>query len=433
MKLSIIGISHRTAPVEVRETCALTGDLAERFLRAAHSENVFAEAMVLDTCNRTELYFVSDDTSDCMDNFLGHIANLKGLSGGVDKSVFYQHDAQAAVEHLFTVAAALDSQIVGEHQILGQLKDAYRLASRQRTVGFLLNRLMHRAFRVGKRTQSETQLGRGSVSVASAAVDLTAQIFSDMGDKAVLLVGAGQTAQAVARSMISAGVKRVVVANRTLSRAEELTRELDGAAAEAIELDQIGRVIGDVDMVICSTGAPDPVLTCDALGDTISRRGKLLCIVDIAVPRDVDPKLGDLPGVFLHNLDDLDSVVARNIARRRQEIPRARAIIDFEVDEFVKWYDSLQVASTIRLLNQRFELLRQSEIKRYGGKFTDSDRRQLERFTESLCKKIVHRPITFLHELAQGASLGDQLMAVETIRRMYELDELETDDLENDE
>jgi len=224
MKLSIIGISHRTAPVEVRERYALTGDLAGRFLRAAHSENVFEEAMVLDTCNRTELYFVPAAAGDCLDNFLGHVAGLKGISGDVDKSVFYRHDGRAAVGHLFSVAAALDSQIVGEHQILGQLKDAYRLAAEERTARFLLNRLMHRAFRVGKRTQSETQLGRGSVSVASAAADLAAQIFSDMGDKTVLLVGAGQTAEAAARGLISAGVKRVVVANRTLSRAEELAR-----------------------------------------------------------------------------------------------------------------------------------------------------------------------------------------------------------------
>jgi len=432
MKLSVIGISHRTAPAEVRERYALTGDLAGRFLRAAHSENVFEEAMVLDTCNRTELYFVPTGTGDCLDNFLGHVAGLKGISGDVDKSVFYRHDSQAAVRHLFNVAAALDSQIVGEHQILGQLKDAYRLASEERTARFLLNRLMHRAFRVGKRTQSETQLGRGSVSVASAAADLAAQIFSDMGDKTVLLVGAGQTAEAAAKGLISAGVKRVVVANRTLSRAEELTRELagagtdgdeqvrcpgvlrhsgraagdgpfaspqDGVAARAIELDQIGEVIGDVDMVICSTGSSDPVLTYDGLGDIISRRGKLLYIVDIAVPRDVEAKLGDLSNVFLHNLNDLDSVVARNIDRRRQEIPRAKAIVEFEIGEFVKWYDSLQVASTIKLLNQRFELLRQAEIERYGGKFSDSDREQLERFTQSLCKKILHRPIAFLNDV----------------------------------
>ena len=171
-------MSHRTAPVEVRETYALTGDLAGQFLRAAHSENVFEEALILDTCNRTELYFVPTGIGDCMDSFFGHVAELKGLSGEVDKSVFYRHDGQAAVEHLFGVAAALDSQIVGEHQILGQLKNAYKLASEERTARFLLNRLMHRAFRVGKRTQNETQLGRGSVSVASAAAESAIPLIS---------------------------------------------------------------------------------------------------------------------------------------------------------------------------------------------------------------------------------------------------------------
>jgi len=447
--------------------CALAGDLAGRFLRAAHLENVFEEVMVLDTCNRTELYFVSAGTADCMDNFLEHLADFKGLSEQVDKSAFYRLEGPDAVEHLFTVAAALDSQIVGEHQILGQLKAAFKLASELRTAKFLLSRLMHRAFRVGKRTQSETQLGRGSVSVASAAADMAGQVFSDMGDKTVLLVGAGQTAEAAAKSLISLGAKRLIVANRTLSRAEELVGELtgstsqsdgseeircpgllrhsagggkdqatdgkDGVGARAIELDQIREVIGQVDMVICSTGSQDPVLTCEDLAETISHRSELLYIVDIAVPRDVDPGLGDLPNVFLHNLNDLDTVVARNLERRRQEIPRARAIVEFEVGEFVKWYDSLQVASTITLLNRRFEILRGAEIKRYGSKFSESDRQQLERFTQSLCKKILHRPIAYMRELSQDASVSDQLLAVETIRRMYELDELDTDDLENDE
>ncbi len=469
MKLSVIGTSYRTAPVEVRERCALTGDLAGRFLHAAHLENVFEEAMVLDTCNRTELYFVPTEQGDCMDNFFGHMKELKGLDQDVDRSVFYCYDGQAAVEHLFSVAAALDSQIVGEHQILGQLKEAYRVASEERTARFLLNKLMHRAFRVGKRTQSETQLGRGSVSVASAAAELAGQIFSDMSDKAVLLVGAGQTAEAAAKGLISAGVKQVVVANRTLSRAEELTEQLVGPAdpepdddqpvrcpgvirhsrrsgssssdgdsdqeltARAIGLDGIKDVIGQVDMVICLTGSDDPVLTCDELGDIISRRNKLLCIVDIAVPRDVDPKIGELPNVFLNNLNDLDSVVERNISRRRQEIPRARALVEFEVDKFVQWYDSLQAASTITLLHKRFALLRNAEIKRYGGKFSDSDGQQLERFTQSLCKKILHRPISFLRKLSQEASTSDQLLAVDTIRRMYELDELDDDDMEKDE
>jgi len=484
MELSILGINHRTAPVEVRERYALSGDLAAGLLRSIHAENVFEEAMVLDTCNRTELYFVAGGAGDFLDDFLRHVGRLKGLSGDVDRSVFYRHDGPEAVDHLFRVAAALDSQIVGEHQILGQLKDAYRLASEERTARFLLNKLLHRAFRVGKRTQSETQLGRGSVSVASAAVDLAAQIFSNLSGKAVLLVGAGQTAEAAARGLISSGVRRIVVANRTLSRARQLADELSGPGAgpdeepdrpdarevrcpavlrhtdrtagdgtdaaepaafspavdvRAIELDGIPEAIAGVDMVICSTGSTDPVLTFDSLGETIRRRGELLCIVDIAVPRDVDPRIGELSNVFLHNLNDLDSVVARNIERRGLEIPRAEAIVEFEVEQFVKWYDSLQVTSTIKLLNQRFALLRQAEVKRYGGKFNASDREQLERFTQSLCKKMLHQPITFLRKLSQEGSVSDQLLAVDSIRRMFELDALEaseserTDASENDE
>jgi len=467
MKLSVIGISHRTAPVEAREKYALTGDLSLQFLRAAHLENAFEEAMILDTCNRTELYFAETGREDCMENFLAHVRKLKGLDEDVDRSLFYRHDGPAAVEHLFSVAAALDSQIVGEHQILGQLKDAYRLASEERTARFLLNKLMHRAFRVGKRARNETQLGRGSVSVASAAVDLASQIFSDMSDKAVLLVGAGQTAETAAKGLISAGVRRVIVANRTLARAEELIDRLagmqrddsdddrpvrcpgllrhsdrsetdasgsgrQGPNARAIGLDGIAGVIDQVDMVICSTGSEEPVLTVQELGPRLSHRGRLLCIVDIAVPRDVDPRLGESPNVFLHNLNDLDSVVQRNIARRRQEIPRAKAIVQFEAEKFANWYDSLQAASTITLLGKRFELLREAEIQRYGGKFSDSDADQLRRFTESLCKKILHRPISFLRDLSRDAPVSDQLLAVDTIRKMYELDELD-EDLESDE
>jgi len=474
MELSVLGISHRTAPVEVRERYALGEDLAAEILRCIHTDGAFEEAMVLDTCNRTELYFVAAGAGDFLGNFLGHVARLKGLEGETDKSAFYRHDGRAAVSHLFRVAAALDSQIVGEHQILGQLKDAYRLASEERTARFLLNKLLHRAFHVGKRTQSETQLGRGSVSVASAAVDLAAQIFSDLSGKTVLLVGAGQTAEAAARGLISSGVRHVVVANRTPSRARELADALAAGAPDtesarsdsqevrcpavlrhsgrsageqsaagafaaapatdirAIGLEAIGETIRRVDMVICSTGSPDPVLTFDALGEAIRRRGELLYIVDIAVPRDVETRLGELPNVFLHNLNDLDSVVTRNIGRRRQDIPRAEAIVEFEADRFVQWYDSLQVTSTIKLLNRRFELFQQAEIERYGGKFSASDRDQLERFTQSLSKKILHQPIAFLRKLSQEASVSDRLLAVDSIRRMFELDALEADDDQTD-
>ena len=461
MDLSIIGINHHTAPVEVREKFALTGELAGQFLRAVHGETVLDEALVIDTCNRTEICFVSRSDRDALAYLIERIGRLKGTSLQADASAFYRHDGPAAVAHLFRVAASLDSQVVGEHQVLGQVRAAYHQAVEARTAGFLLNKLLHAALRVGKRTQSETQLGRGSASVAQTAVDLAGQIFTDLGDKTVLLVGAGQTAETAARQLIAPGVGRLIVANRTLQRAEHLAEQLargQGDTGEqvpgqqcparvrktgprppeppagpprqtrAIELADVPAMLDEVDLVICSTGSPAPVLTMASVGPAIRKRSRLLLIVDIAVPRDVDSAIGDLPNVFLYNMNDLDRVVAQNIERRRQEIPRAEAIVDQEVAQFIKWHDSRQAAATIILLQRRFDMLRQAEIRRYGSKFTDDDRAQLEPFTKGLCSKMLHQPIAYLKDLAEQARTSDQLAAVDTLRRMFTLDELEEDE-----
>jgi glutamyl-tRNA reductase len=466
MNVSVLGISHHTAPVEVREKFALPGDLAGRLLQAVHTENVLEEAVVLDTCNRTELYFVPRGSEDPLEYLWNRIADLKGIPSGPtpDPSALYRYDGDEAVRHLFRVAAALDSQIVGEHQIIGQVKTAYGLAVEKRTARFLLNKLLHRAFRVGKRVQAETDLGRGSTSVAQEAVDLADQIFSDLSEKAVMLVGAGETAELAARRLIGRGVRRVVVANRTLERAQVLAARLaeDTADAEeevldldsqpvrcpallqmlsgrsdaaadspqrpatrAIELADIPQAIADVDLVICSTGAPEPVLRSEELADTIGASSRLLFIVDLAVPRDVDPALSRLPNVFLYNMDDLDRVVTRNIERRRQEIPRANAIVEAEVREFVKWSNALQVTPTIALLQKRFDLLRAAEIKRYGKQFSPEGREQLDPFTEGLCKKLIHAPIAYLRKMSEEAGTGEQLAAVDAIRQMFDLDALE--------
>jgi len=472
MKISVIGISHHTAPVEVRERFALPGDLPRRLLRAIHAENVLEEALALDTCNRTELYFVPRQERDSLEYILGHVGGLKGaeLRAETDGAAFYRHEGAAAVGHLFRVAGALDSQVVGEHQILGQLKDAYRIALEERTAKFFLNKLLHCAFRVGKRVQTETELGRGSINVAQQAVDLAEQIFSDFADKSALLVGAGQTAELAARRLIRRGIRRIVVANRTLERAQQLARDLaaagtrdlaadpdeeggrpgqvrcpalqqlfaergqaaqpdsspaDSPEAEAVELKEIPRVLGEVDLVICSTGSPEPVLRAEELSEKIRRAKRTLFIVDIAVPRDVDPKLAALPNVFLYNMDDLEQVVARNIERRRGEVPRAEAIVADEMEQFVKWCNSRQVAPTIKLLQRRFGMVRQGEIQRYGKKFTSDDRDQLDRFTQSLCNKLIHRPMAFLRQLSEEAPTSDQLAAVDVVRRMFDLDALE--------
>ena len=479
MDLSVIGINHRTAPVEVRETFALTGELGGQLLKVLRAAGVFDEALVLDTCNRTEIYFVSRSDDDPMAHIMDHVGRVKGAAPPDDTSAFYRHDGQAAVRHLFRVAAALDSQIVGEHQVLGQVRAAYRQAVEARTAGFLVNKLLHAALRAGKRTQSETQLGRGSASVAQAAVDLAGQVFTDLGDKTVLLVGAGQTAETAARRLIAPGVRRMIVANRTLANAERLAEALatgqidesdeagnapderrcpagkvgtDTKLAErssfdddrpsnlvsvpslpalqtrAIELGGIGEAIARADLVICSTGSTEPVLTVEALEAVIRKRTSPLLIVDIAVPRDVEGELGNLPNVFLYNMNDLDAVVAQNIERRRQEIPRAEAIVDHETALFMTWYDSRQAAATITLLQRRFDLLRRDAIKRYGGEFAGDACDRLDPFTKGLCNKMLHGPIVFLKELAARGSVGEQLAAVDAIRRMFDLDELEEDD-----
>jgi len=472
MELSVIGISHRTAPVDVRERFSLSDEQVRQFLRAIHAENIFEEALVLSTCNRTDVFFVSAGPRDGLGYFIEHVRKIKDLAGPMDTSAFYRHSGQEAVNHLFRVTASLDSQIVGEHQILGQIKEAYRLASEERTSRFLLNKLLHWSFRVGKRVQSETQLGHGSGSIAQAAVELSQRVFSELAGKSVLFIGAGQTAQLAARAVIRGGVHRVIVANRTLSRAQEvaddLLRQLPQAPdadhddedvevpqeikcpallqmfpelktrsqaapsagspnqleVRAIAMEEIPSVIAGVDLLISSTGSPDLVLTCKTVGDILRRSGRPLFIVDIAVPRDVDPALGKLTNVFLHNIDDLNLLVARNIDRRRREIPRAEAIVQDEAGRFAQWLDSLQLLPTVRLLQQYFETLQKGVIQRYGHQFK-ADQGQLDLLTQSLCKKLLHKPLTFLNQLPQSAGASENLAAIDLIRRTFDLDSLE--------
>jgi glutamyl-tRNA reductase len=435
--------------VAEREQFALSDESIRRLLRIFRKEKIFEEALVLSTCNRTEVYFIWKGEGDPLDYLLDHIARIKSISSPIDKSVFYRYDGESAVTHLFGVAAALDSQIVGEHQILGQIKRAYRTALEERTARFLLNRLLHWSFRVGRSVQSDTRLGRGSVSIAQVAVDLASQIFDSLADKTVMLIGAGRNAELAARVLMRCNVSRVIVANRTLSRAREVAAALLSprvgdkfkaviddrqtednqtqirCTTEAIKLSAIVDAICDVDLIICSAASPDPLLKYEQIGGVVGDSDRSLFIVDIAVPRNVDPRIGSLPTVHLYNLDDLDELVAQNIERRRAEIPKAEAIVATEVKRFTKWLDSLQVAPTIKLLKRRFGELRKAEIERYGRKFAGKDRQQLERFTESLCRKILHDPITYLRQLSEDSTNSDCLAGVDMIRRIFSLDDVE--------
>lgn len=464
-ELSVIGTSHKTAPVEVRERLALAPGQVAAVLAAMHAEKTFDEALVLSTCNRTEMYVVPRTGADPLACLLDHAARAKGAPPAADAGIFYRHDDAEAVDHLFRVAASLDSQIVGEHEILGQVKDAYRLAIEARTAGFLLNKLLHAAFRVGKRVRTETDLGRGSAGVPHAAVELARHIFSDLAGKTVLLVGAGQTAEAAARALLGCGADRLIVANRTLQRAEHLAADLargplgvceiedDGQAAtcpemvaqagaeanapqalvhrpkaEAIALDGLAEAVARADLVVSSTGSDEPVLTWAALAGPLARRDTPVLMIDIAVPRDVDERLGELASVYLYNIDDLDRLVERNLSRRRQEIPKAEAIVADEVEAFGRWLASRQVAPTIRLLQEHLAAVRQAQIERYGKRFCDADRGELEAFTRSMMGQVLHQPLSLLKEVAADASPGERLATVDLVRRLFGLDALDDDE-----
>jgi len=466
-ELSIIGVSHRTAPVEVRERIALSADQVRQLLRTFHSEPALEESLLISTCNRTELYSLPRPGHDPLAYFLDHVARIKGGPVAAEPSVFYRHDGHAAARHLFRVAAALDSQIVGEHQILGQVKDAYRAAVEARTAGFLLNRLFHWSFRVGKRVQTETELGRGAAGIAPAAVDLARHIFSTLEGKTALLIGAGQTAECAARSLVAAGVARLIVANRTLCRAQQLAYDLvhkppdvacgpegetcvddggegpatcpallaetGGEAApapategqpqtEGVGLEDLPAVLPRADLVIASTGSPEPVLGLEAVAESLGRRDRPLFIVDIAVPRDVDARIAELDNVFLYNIDDLDRLVERNLERRRQEIPRAEAIVEDELREFVAWQSSLQAAPAIKLLTEFLEGLRQAHVERYAGKFSEADREQLRRFAQTLGNQFLHKPLEYLRQMSENGATGETLATVELVKRLFGLD-----------
>jgi len=438
-ELSVIGVSHRTAPVEVREALALSAGQSARVLAEMRAEDVFDEALLVSTCNRTEVYFVARAAADPLAYLLDHIARVKGARPAVEAGIFYRRDDTDAVRHLFGVAASLDSQIVGEHEILGQIKDAYRLAVAARTTSALLNKVMHWAFRVGKRVRTETDLGAGSASVAAAAVDLARHIFSSLTGKTVLLVGAGQTAETAARALLEAGADRLIVANRTLYRAQQLAHDLaheapDRAASaserlarepDAVGLDAIGETIAQADLVITATDAEKCVLTWPNLSDILRTRRRPLLIIDIAVPRDVDERLGDLDNVYLSNIDDLDRLLEGNLGRRRLEIPKAEAIVEYEVEQFGRWLASRQAAPTIRLLKKRIQAIQEKQIERYGKQFSDADRAQLEQFAQSVGKQVLHSPLALLKELSTDGTPSERLAAVDLVRRLFDLDTID--------
>jgi glutamyl-tRNA reductase len=435
MPLAVVGVSHRTAPIEVRERFAFGRHEIPGALIAA-GEARAGEAVLLSTCNRTELYLSLPEDGTAVEAAQEILAAKIGSTAASAARWMYVHRDREAVDHLFRVTAGLDSMIVGEPQIQGQVKEAYAAAREVAgphgpVVGPAMNRLFQTAFSVGGRVRSETGLGRGAASVSSAAVELAKKIFGSLKGRRALVLGAGEMSETTLECLHAEGVRTAIVANRTFDRARELAEKWGG---DAVRLDDFGAALPAVDIVICSTAAPHPVLTRERLRRALpGGPPRPLCIIDIAIPRDVEPAVGDEPNVFLYNIDDLTQIVDDNLDRRRAQLPAAEGILAAEVEEFWQWYASLAVVPTIRALREHGERLRRAELERalrHLAHLPAQDREAVEALTRSLINKLLHAPTVRLRDAAGN---GRGTAALDTVRYLFELDPHAAADPSNDE
>ncbi len=410
----LIGVNHKTAPVEVREPMALKG-LDQEPLELFRSVDHVREVLFLSTCNRVEVLFTSSSPGESLAGLKGIWAEKSGLPLGVLEEHLYEYRDEDAIRHLFMVASSLDSMVVGEPQILGQLKDAYRHASEQKTTGMVLNRLLHKAFSVAKRVRTETKIGSQAVSISYAAVELARKIFGELGDKVAMLIGAGEMAELAAQHLRAGGIKRLIIANRTLERAVELSHELGG---EAIGLDEIEDAMIEADIVISSTGAPGLVLTKEQVKRTMRpRRHRLLFLIDIAVPRDIDPGVNDIENVYLYDIDDLKGVVEENKEQRAKEAKKAERMVEAEVLKFLSWMKTLGILPVIQGIQAKAEAIRRRELersrKRLGG-LTKEQEEAIDVLTNSIVQKIIHDPIIVLRKNASNEEAAEVLLDAAT-------------------
>lgn len=413
----VIGMNHNTASVEQRECVSVSPGKMDKFLTTIKGAGHWSEVVGLSTCNRTEWYVVGPDNPSLM-KCLRTLLNIStGTEIWADPELTYVKKHTEAVKHLFRVASGLDSQVLGESQILGQVKDAFTLATESDTTGPILNNLFQTAFHVGKRVRSETEIGAGAVSISSAAVELASKIFSDLSKRTALLIGAGETSELTAKYLQSKEIRTLYITNRTFERAESLAENLGG---HPLPYESFARQLGDVDIVISATNAPDYTVTIDMVREIISSRNhRPLFFIDIAVPRDIDPALNKLDNVFVNHIDDLNTIVNKNLDLRREELPDANDIVSGEVACFAEWLKTLEVKPIIATLHKKFEALRKEEVEKNRKHFKEEDWEDLEKLTTSLMKKFLHEPLMQLREAAQNGN--GQLRRIEAAHELFNL------------
>ena len=418
MKVFVAGLNHKIADVDVREKLAFNGPkLEEGLIRFIELPEVH-EAIILSTCNRVELYANVKDNQRAAEEVKTFLSEFHNINRSSLDAGLYIYDGVNAVRHIFRVASSLDSMVVGEPQILGQLKDAFELALSKKTTGILLNKLMKKAISVAKRVRTETRIAENAVSISFAAVELAKKIFTDLSKRVFMLLGAGEMAELAAKHLISSGVKEVLLVNRTYERACDLAKEFNG---KPIRFDEFIDEMSRADIVICSTGAPNYIVTKGQMQKVMKeRKQRQVFLIDISVPRNLDPEINDLDNVYLYNVDDLQGVVDSNLFERKKEAEKAEKIIDEELETFLRWQSTLDSVPTIIAIREKAEEIKKEELDKFFHKMPgmgEKEREAIEYMAAALINKMIHPPTAALKEDSE-----DKDVLVATIRKLYGID-----------
>ncbi|MBN1883277.1 MAG: glutamyl-tRNA reductase [Deltaproteobacteria bacterium] len=431
VEIFVVGMSHKTAPVEVRERMELRLDLIKDFLVGLKEFAEITECVVLSTCNRVEILGCAFDVDRAVESSISYLGRFHGKDPQGMRKFSYIHRGAEAIAHIFQVASALDSMVVGEPQILGQVKDSYRSATTAETTGLILNRLMHRAFFTAKRVKNETAISSRPVSVSSAAVWVAEEVLGNLDGSRILVIGAGEMSEDTLQHLCGRCPKDAVIVNRTFKTARDLAERFSRIGARALPWEEMESALVEADVVVASTGSQEPVITDRMLHRVMEGRAQRpIVLIDIAVPRDVAPSVSDIPGVSLYNMDDLEDVVSRNIALRAEDADRARAIVEEETAKFSEWLKSLDMVGTIISLREKLMRIGKDEMEKlivsWGG-LDENKREKLEHMTTSIIKKILHDPTVYLK---REPWLGSE-MTINVVKGLLGLADEEYDEDQN--
>ncbi len=408
IKIGLIGMSHKTADVEMRESFSFSEDDINEFLKKIRSDNI-KEAVCVSTCNRVEIYFASEDIQDSVESIIKHLEDISSISRDKFKDNIYKKYSKDAVHHLLTVSSSLDSMVVGENEILGQVKDAYRKSTDDKCTGQVLNRLFHQAFKTAKRVRTETEIAKNPLSVAYIATELAKSIFEDLSKRKALLIGAGEMGELILKYLTKYNIDEIIIANRSFHNAERIAAKIN-REAHIITLDDVKPKAGDVDIIISSVFAPNFIISpIEAKSIVKKRKNQPLFMIDIAVPRSIDPDTGNINNIFLYNIDDLKSIADDNLKSRLKEVELAKQLIESDLENFLKWYEGLSIVPTIINIQNKFDEIRKKELSKYKRRklkhLSEDDLKIIDELTSQVMTKTLHNPIMYLKSYQDGGEI----------------------------